>query len=114
MAQKRYQLSANAVASPYYDAGWTVRFRYGEEGGTRVVAAHSQEVTILSTDVMGVTNEVAQRMIDNTVIPKGIKVNGVHFDPNYGSVVFTDVTSTTVGGDVTLNLDAQLARRAGY
>jgi hypothetical protein len=105
MAEKRYKITAAVAASPNYAALSQYTFRTGFEHGTGsplqiCQCARCPSITCDATDVLGTTNEWAQRCMEAAMIPKGLKVDGVDYMGTPGAAVFEETTDP-----VTIDLD---------
>lgn len=105
MAEKRYKLTAAISASPQYQQTnqyqFKVRFQLGTAPPTVVCdIAQCPLITCTDADVLGTTNVWAQRSMEEMIIPKSLKVNGVNHFGAPGSYSWEETVDP-----VTIDLD---------
>lgn len=107
MAQKRYQLSAAAQSNTFYFVGGVWQFKVGYNHSTTGIhgATDCPVHAITALDVIAADEPWCQMCLEKAVIPGGIIVDGSPMGA--GEAVFTDVTLSTVPGDVTLDIDVE-------
>ena len=107
MAEKRYKITSAVVASQSYASeGNQYSCRIGFDkvvDGVTVVCnpRHCPIITCDDTDVLGTTNEWAQRFMDTVTISPGITINGLNFFGVPGSRIFEETSDP-----VTIDLDS--------
>lgn len=109
MAEKRYKLTAAVVAAPQYsDMGNQYEFKTSfatQPVGGEVMICQVRDcplITCTSADVLGTTNEWAQRFMEAAKIPPApFKVNGTDYLGTPGAAIFEITTDP-----VTIDLDA--------
>jgi len=106
MAEKRYKLTSAVVASPSYVAnGNEYQTRIGFQRGTAppLVICNPKQcplITCTGSDVLGTTNDWAQKFMDVVIIPKGMTVNGSPYFGTPGVPIFEETSDP-----VTIDLD---------
>jgi hypothetical protein len=109
MAEKRYKITAAVIASPQYVQASEYGFKTSFGNYTGLPAGQVRVcqvgdcplITCLSTDVLGTTNEWAQKFMEAAVIPASFNVNGSSWLGTPGAAVF-EITADPV----TIDLDA--------
>lgn len=103
MAEKRYKITADIVGSQNYQAESAYKFRTGFQKGPPLQICQAPRCPVITcdeNDVLGTTNEWAQRCMEASIIPKGIQFNGQNVFGPPGEAVFEETTDP-----VTIDLD---------
>ena len=106
MAEKRYKITAAIIASPQFadSANYSFRTSFGIADAPNVVICQVRDcpqITCVASDVLGTTNEWAQRFMEAAAIPTvPFKVDGADWLGTPGAAVFEISTDP-----VTIDLD---------
>lgn len=112
MPEKRYKLQTALAAPMARGANFQFKLAYGlaqADGSTRIVNTRSPNCPIITIGKTGTvvqtTNEIAQRMLENFIVPQKTKRGVGNAPPKRRPAgnLFVDVTSTVPTADVDLD-----------